>query len=541
MDNCLLSDSKNLPLWYVKILSYFPNFRTYNNFYNDSTYNLYQLIRPKYGFYSLRSIYDIFSYHPILNTQAIKVIKYEFNIITIFEYNSKTGIFDVIKTLDNSVKLDEDLINLINTIFTNDPKIILSEQLLIGLLYALKISELYYPNLYDKLLDVNINLCLKKYKTSQNYDFIYHAFQELLFKYKISEETVRKKKNEYLVQFNLPESIILSNLVGGNLTIQEFKNGKVKSNKNEITYNSIILCILISRYCKKSNFNRKPFDIEFIIKIFLDEFDSFMKEDIIMMIKILEIEKVLFKENDKFYITSNFEDKVHKFFINSSFWWSINVDKSFKQQFISTDNSQNAKFIFDEFSSLENDDSVKILCHSGCDKTFIEEASKLKESLIFIQSLSSVFSSNNYSYSNYLVATDVKYLKDVNLLYDIPIKIYLNNNKPSIDIGPYKNLILTSIFSNQTIVNKYNPSENLILDYNVTKLKFKLIELLKIDLAHYLIYIKDCKINNYLLYTSDINLKLLCHLYGSNFVFERVKNGKRLFELYESKSSDFKL
>ena len=78
MDNCLLSDSRNLPLWYVKVLSFFPSFRTYNNFYNDKNYNLYQLISPKYGFYSLKSIYDIFNYHSSLKTQNIKLVKYEF-------------------------------------------------------------------------------------------------------------------------------------------------------------------------------------------------------------------------------------------------------------------------------------------------------------------------------------------------------------------------------------------------------------------------------------------------------------------------------
>lgn len=540
MDNCLLSDSRNLPLWYVKVLSFFPSFRTYNNFYNDKNYNLYQLISPKYGFYSLKSIYDIFNYHSSLKIQNIKLVKYEFNIITIFEYNKKTSIFEVVKLLDNTLNLDEDIQILIDSLISNSPKIIVTEQLLIGILYALKIDKLYYPNLSKKLIDIDVNKFLKNYKSSTNYDFIYHAYEDLMYKYGLHNKPIRNK-NLYKIEFNLPDSILLANLVGGNLLIQEFKNGKVKSNKKQVMYNSIILCILFSRYCKKTNYNKNPFSLEFIIKIYLQEFDNKMKDDIIMMIKVLEVENIIYKENGDFKISANFEDLVHKFFINSSYWWSINTDKAEKVIEITSDINNMNNIIHDVFDDLENDNSINILCHSGCDKSFIEQVAKYKKSLLFIYTLSGLYSSNDYSYSTFKTGTDIKYFKNISLLYDVPLKLYMDGPKAKIDIGSYSDLNLTSIFSNIGIINNFNPSETIVMNYNINRLKFKIIDLLKLDLSHYLVYLKDAKLNNYLLYTLDPNFKLLCHLYGCNFIYENVKNGKRYLKMFLENSSDFSL
>ena len=540
MDNCLLSDSRNLPLWYVKVLSFFPSFRTYNNFYNDKNYNLYQLISPKYGFYSLKSIYDIFNYHSFLKTQNIKLVKYEFNIITIFEYNKKTSIFEVVKLLDNTLNLDEDIQILIDSLISNSPKIIVTEQLLIGILYALKIDKLYYPNLSKKLIDIDVNKFLKNYKASTNYDFIYHAYEDLMYKYGLHNKPIRNK-NLYKIEFNLPDSILLANLVGGNLLIQEFKNGKVKSNKKQVMYNSIILCILFSRYCKKTNYNKNPFSLEFIIKIYLQEFDNKMKDDIIMMIKVLEVENIIYKENGDFKISANFEDLVHKFFINSSYWWSINTDKAENVIEVTSDINNMNNIIHDVFDDLENDNSINVLCHSGCDKSFIEQAAKYKKSLLFIYTLSGLYSSNDYSYSTFKTGTDIKYFKNINLLYDVPLKLYMDGPKAKIDIGSYSDLNLTSIFSNIGIINNFNPSETIVMNYNINRLKFKIIDLLKLDLSHYLVYLKDAKLNNYLLYTLDPNFKLLCHLYGCNFIYENIKNGKRYLKMFLENSSDFSL
>ena len=541
MDNCLLSDSRNLPLWYVKVLSFFPSFRTYNNFYNNSNYNLYQLITPKYGFYSLKNIYDIFNYHSFLKTQNIKLVKYEFNIITIFEYNKKTSIFEVVKLLDNTLTLDEDLQLLIDSLISNNPKIIVTEQILIGILYALKIEKLYYPNLQDKLNDIDSNKFLKNYKQSTNYDFIYHAFEDLMFKYGIHEKPVRNK-NLYKIEFNLPDTVLLSNLVGGdNSLLQDFKNGKVKSNKKEIMYNSIILCILFSRFCKNTNFNKKPFSLEFIIKIYLEEFDNKMKEDIIMMIKILEIEKLIFKENSEYQVSANFEDLVHKFFLNSSYWWSINVDKSEKVIEVTTNIKNMNDIIQDLYDNLEEDNVINVLCHSGCDKTFIEEVSKYDKSLLFIYTLSSLYSSNNYTYSTFSTSTDIKYFKDIKLNYDVSLKLYMDGPKPKVDIGCYTDLNLTSIFSNIGIINNFNPSETIVMNYNINRLKFKIMDLIKLDISHYFIYLKDAISNNYLLYTLDPNFKLLCHLHGCNFIYENIKNGKRYLKMFTENNSDFSL
>ena len=540
MDNCLLSDSRNLPLWYVKVLSFFPSFRTYNNFYNNKNYNLYQLITPKYGFYSLKSIYDIFNYHSTLINQKIKLVKYEFNIITIFEYNKDTRIFEVVKILDNTINLDEDLKLLIDSLISNEPKIIVSEQILIGILYALKIDKLYYPNLLDKLQSINTNKFLKNYKTSTNYDFIYHAFEDLMFKYKIHEKPTRDK-TLYKIEFNLPDSVLLANLTGGSMLINEFKNGKIKSKKKEIIYNSVILCILFSRYCKKSNFNKNPFSLEFIIRIFLDEFDIKMKEDIIMMIKVLEIERIIFKEDDIYKMSANFEDLIHKFFINSSYWWSINVDKEENIVEVTPDIKSISEIIHDVFDNLEDDNNINILCHSGCDRSFIETVDKYEKSILFIHTLAGMYSSNNYSYSTFRTETELKYFKTIQLNYDIPIKIYMDGAKPKVNLGSYLDLNLTPIFSNIGIINKYNPSETLVMNYNINRLKFKIMDLIKLDISHYLIYLKDAKINKYLIYTLDPNLKLLCHLYGHDFIYENINNGRRYLKMFRENSSDFSI
>ena len=73
MDNCLLSDTKFLPNWYIKVLSYFPDYRTYNNFFNDKEFGLYKMIKPKYGIFSLKNVYDLLKIHPTLNNQDMHV------------------------------------------------------------------------------------------------------------------------------------------------------------------------------------------------------------------------------------------------------------------------------------------------------------------------------------------------------------------------------------------------------------------------------------------------------------------------------------
>ena len=42
-------------------------------------------------------------------------------------------------------------------------------------------------------------------------------------------------------------------------------------------------------------------------------------------------------------------------------------------------------------------------------------------------------------------------------------------------------------------------------------------------------------------YSSDPNMRLLTHLYGGNLIYERISNGKRYLELYNSTSSSYSL
>ena len=114
MDNCLLHDNKILPNWYIKVLSYFPSHRTYNNFFNDKDFGLYKMIKPNYGIYSLKNVYDLLKIHPTLNNQDIIVLKHDKDYLTLFEYTPDTSKFLVQKIISNETSIDYNFINLIN-------------------------------------------------------------------------------------------------------------------------------------------------------------------------------------------------------------------------------------------------------------------------------------------------------------------------------------------------------------------------------------------------------------------------------------------
>ena len=74
---------------------------------------------------------------------------------------------------------------------------------------------------------------------------------------------------------------------------------------------------------------------------------------------------------------------------------------------------------------------------------------------------------------------------------------------------------------------------------NLIKMRFTMIQLIKLDIAQYLLFIKDSIQNKNVIYTSDPNMRLLAHLYGINLIYEKISNGKRYLELYNSISSDY--
>ena len=554
MDNCLLSNTKLLPNWYLKILSFFPEFRTFNNFFNNSDYSIYNVIKPKYGLYSLKNINDIFKYHPNLDKQKLIILKYDSNSISMFEYLS--NMFSVTKILEYDKKLDLDLNNIINNIITNEPKLILSQELLIGLFYALTIRKITYPFLEKKLHGLEKSKCLKYYRYLSGYNFIYNSLDNLIYSYQ-NKLKKKNKKNIYKINYDLPNNLLISNLIGGDKELIEFINGNIKSSKINIQYQTIILSILISKFCKLNNENKKPFSIQFVIDTFINNLDSDLKNDMSMMIKIFQLHNILYKnENNIYFITPNYEDKIYNIFINSSYWWSFEI-KSINYIKISENIDEIVKLIFEIFSPLmikfNKKSYIPIACYSGCDNTFVEQCGNLNNSLLFIETLPLLFSSYKYETVFSLCKNNNLFYNNIELNKDIHIK--LSKNK-LVDLDNYHNHILTPIFSNITIINNYNKkslqtskydttykknNDNIYINYNTEKIKLNVLKSFNIYLSQYLLLIKDSKSNNNVIYTDDPNLKLLAHLYGCNLIYERLSNGNRYLEIYKSTKSVYSL
>jgi len=537
MDNCLLNDTKFIPNWYIKVLSYFPEYRTYNNFFNNKEFGLYKMIKPRYGIYSLKNVYDLLKIHPTLNKQDIIVLKHDSEILTLFEYTPETQKFLVQKIIKNELSVDYDFINLVDAIISNDPKIILHEELFIGILYALKIKHLMIPELRSKLDGIKYDECLKFYKTSKNYNFIYNALYDLLHTHGATESE-KLKRNEYKINFNVPNNILISNLSGG-LTLDNFKNGTTTASKKDIIYHTIILCIIIGRFCKQTGLRKKILDIEYVIDQYLTTLNVSLRNDILIMIKLLEHDRILYKRNEKFYIIPNYEQSIYTFFVNSSYWWSLNPELNIYYKVTYEGMNNLANEIFKKFKSLKKNNFVNISCHSGCDNTFIEKCTKLQNSLLFIETLPQLFSSNENS--NIAINTKGLPYNNVSINFGMEINLYTLDGSVYVDINDNKKLILTPIFSKETIIDKYDGDNVLVMEYNLLKIRYSMIDLMKLDIAQYLFFIKDALKNDNVIYSSDPNMRLLSHLFGTNLIYERITKGSRYLEIYNKSSSNYSL
>ena len=533
MDNCLLSDTKFLPNWYIKVLSYFPDYRTYNNFFNDKEFGLYKMIKPKYGIFSLKNVYDLLKIHPTLNNQDIIILKHDKDILTLFEYTPTSKIFTVQKIISNDVTIDYDFVNLVDAIISNEPKVILSEELFIGILYALKINQLKIPNLQPRLDVINHKECLKFYTTSKNYNFIYNALDSLIHSYGAS----KSNRNEYKISFNVPNDILISNITGGT-NLDVFKNGTTTAPKKDIIYHIIILSVIIGRFCKQTAFKEKTLTIEYVLDQYLNTLNIALRNDILIMIKLFEHNNILHKRDNIYYITPNYEESVYTFFINSSYWWTLKND--FKQYFKVSYNDIDhiANSLYKNYKSLSKNNFINVSCHSGCDNTFIEKCTKIENSLLFIETLPNLFSS--IEYDNVALNSKGLPFNDISLDFGLNIKLYTLDGSVYVDLNDNKKLVLTPMFSKETIIDKYNKDDNVILmEYNLLKMRFQMIDLMKLDIAQYLLFIKDSIQNKNVVYSSDPNMRLLSHLYGTNLIYERISKGNRYLELYNSTSSNY--
>ena len=89
----------------------------------------------------------------------------------------------------------------------------------------------------------------------------------------------------------------VSNISGG-LTLDVFKNGTTTAPKKDIIFHTIILCIIIGRFCKQTGLRKKILEIEYVIDQYLNTLDVSLKNDILIMIKLLELNRILFKKNN---------------------------------------------------------------------------------------------------------------------------------------------------------------------------------------------------------------------------------------------------
>ena len=147
MDNCILSNNKILPFWYLKIYSYFPDYKVHNNFYNNKNYFMYKFIFPNIGVYSLKNIYDIFKIHKNLNKNNIIAIKYLFDKLIIYKFIDDE--FIIINIIKNNNIENIEFKNLINEIFDDNLKI--NDIMFLGILIELSNNFFLTSDLKKKI------------------------------------------------------------------------------------------------------------------------------------------------------------------------------------------------------------------------------------------------------------------------------------------------------------------------------------------------------------------------------------------------------
>lgn len=533
MDNCLLSDNKILPFWYTQILSYFPNKgKSYNNFFNNSEYKLYNLVNPDNGFYSLKHISDIFEYHPeLINTQII-LIQYDIGKNNYYEFNLKKGMFVLKKSLQiNDLLTNTDFNQIIKYTLTNEPKLILTYQQITGIFNSLINKDLTYPNLEKILKKLKPGQVLKYYHNTEYYRYIHAIFQTLI-------KSLKNNEIEYLKY--LEKNI--NNILGGHTivsVVNEFKNGKTKSNKQLIIYHTIILCTMIGRYCKKTNIIKYPLSINLIIDIYLKYLNQNLKEDINNMILLLDEDNVIIRKEDDYIIYPDYENSLFIFFFDSNNWWSIknNPTKIYVSENIEEISNQIYKIFKNSKIKYNDKNYIPILCESGCDNTFAEIAFKYDNSILFLETMASLYSSNNnISITNHC-KLQKKFYKDIKFkINDLDIKFGTFEEQPYVDIKNNKQLYLYNILSNQSVVNLYNESNDVInYNYNLQNIIFNFYELMNFDISQFIAFIIEAKNNNYILYTTDCLFYILCQYFGCHVIFERLINGNRYLNVNKNK------
>ena len=121
--------------------------------------------------------------------------------------------------------------------------------------------------------------------------------------------------------------------------------------------------------------------------------------------------------------------------------------------------------------------------------------------------------------------------------------VNINLYNKYVDINNLKKINNKKIFTNNIILNNFNNNYNdkFIIKHNNFTYDLKLIDYLKLDISQYLLIIKDCIENKYILYTDNYYLKLLSFLFGCDLIFEYIENGIRYLKIYKKKNYSFRL
>tara|TARA_B100000886_G_C20424964_1_gene493482 strand:- start:2309 stop:3952 length:1644 start_codon:yes stop_codon:yes gene_type:complete len=541
MDNHLFSNTKILPFWYIKIGIFSKELLTYNNFFNNSDYKIYKLINPDYGFYTLLKPSDIFLIHKdLIFFDNLLIVEFDLKSINI--YRAKNNEFNLIKKLTVYYDINNiDFHNFIKNILQDDSRVILSEKMITGIIRYLESGDLNFSFLNKYFSNIDPKKVLRKYKKINNYNYLLQTLNDLVKKYNDPKLKVNKILSSDTQKPN-------------NIKLNDFIEGKIQSNKKEVTYNTLLLSILIGRFGKLTELNKTPMLIEAVLDAYIHSLDYELRQDMNMMIKLFEAEKLIKSdERNRFYVNANYESELYQFFTKHKFWWNIKRRKkgiidvtndinkmsfiisNFYKKLQKTIKSIN-KYVVASKTSKKQKKIIPICCYSGCDNTFIDKNGYL----LFVRTLSWIYSSHFYKTATNKFKNIKNFYRDISIdMSDLKIDlIFDQNDEHKIRFNNNEEFILGEIYSYFSIIQNYNNYDDFNINYNLYDVRLSFLNHMKVDLSQYILFALDCKINKYVMWTDDIYMKLIGFLYGNDMIFESIFDGNRILEMY-SDSKEF--
>ena len=176
---------------------------------------------------------------------------------------------------------------------------------------------------------------------------------------------------------------------------------------------------------------------------------------------------------------------------------------------------------------------VLIQGHSGCDNIYANSDTNL----LFIKSLSWIYCSSFYKIANHIHKNVTEFYKNISVNNGVKVELIKEEEeKYALKIND-SHTFLAPIYSNISVVEKYIDYDNYRINHNDINLKMSLFEHMMVDISSYLLFAKDCKINDYAIWTSDPYMKLFAFFFGCNLIFENIIDGARILELYNSSKS----